>query len=95
MLGGSIAGLLAAYVLSKRFDRVTIIERDVFSADAGPRRGVPQGRQIHGLLAGGRRALDAMFPGFTEGLLARGALDAMRAAPGRSTSRAGTDLKSC
>jgi 2-polyprenyl-6-methoxyphenol hydroxylase-like FAD-dependent oxidoreductase len=75
VLGGSIAGLLAAHVLSRHFERVTIVERDTFPALGEPRKGVPQSRQLHGLLAGGRRALDAMFPDFSAGMIALGALD--------------------
>lgn len=75
VLGGSIAGLLTAHVLSRHAERVTIIDRDTFPALGEPRKGVPQSRQLHGLLAGGRRALEAMFPDFAEGLRARGALD--------------------
>lgn len=56
VLGGSIAGLLAAHVLSRHFERVTLIERDAFPAGDEPRKGVPQSYQLHGLLAGGRRA---------------------------------------
>jgi 2-polyprenyl-6-methoxyphenol hydroxylase-like FAD-dependent oxidoreductase len=75
VLGGSIAGLLAAHVLARHFGRVTLIERDVFPAAGEARKGVPQSYQLHGLLAGGRRALEALFPDFGLGLLARGGLD--------------------
>ncbi len=39
VLGGSLAGLLAAQVLSDHFDEVTLIERDVFkeTAEVRPR----------------------------------------------------------
>jgi len=53
VIGGSMAGLLAARVLSDHFERVTIIERDQLIDDAEPRKGVPQGRHVHALLAGG------------------------------------------
>jgi len=75
VLGGSVAGLLAAEVLARHFERVTIVERDVLPAAAEPRKGVPQSRQLHGLLAGGRRALEQLFPDFAASLLARGAFD--------------------
>lgn len=64
VMGGSLAGLLAARVLSGHFARVTIVERDVFPADGGQRRGVPQGRHAHGLLFGGSEILENLFPGF-------------------------------
>ncbi|HLJ33990.1 MAG TPA: FAD-dependent monooxygenase [Ktedonobacteraceae bacterium] len=62
VIGGSMAGLLAARVLSEHFERVTIIERDQFSDDAEPRKGVPQGQHVHGLLAGGAAILGEYFP---------------------------------
>ncbi len=57
-----MAGLLAARVLSEHFERVTIIERDQLIDDAQPRKGVPQGRHVHGLLAGGAAVLGKYFP---------------------------------
>jgi glycine/D-amino acid oxidase-like deaminating enzyme len=62
VIGGSMAGLLAARVLSEHFERVTIIERDVLIDDAQPRKGVPQGRHVHGLLASGAASMGAYFP---------------------------------
>ncbi len=47
VIGGSMAGLLAARVLSEHFERVTIIERDHLVDNAEPRKGVPQGRHVH------------------------------------------------
>ena len=44
VVGGSIAGLLAARVLARHFDHITLVERDVLSRTAEPRSGVPQGR---------------------------------------------------
>ena len=37
-----------------------------------PRRGVPQGKHIHGLLAGGQRAFEQLLPGLTQELAADG-----------------------
>ena len=51
VLGGSMAGLLAARILSDHFGQVSLIERDTLPALAEQRRGVPQGRHTHGLLA--------------------------------------------
>lgn len=73
VIGGGIAGLLAAHVLAAHADRVTIVERDGFPAEPTPRPGVPQGRHPHVLLEGGQRALDALLPGFTAELRAAGA----------------------
>jgi len=48
MMGGSIAGLSAARVLSDHFREVILVERDQFGAVGEHRRGVPQGRHTHG-----------------------------------------------
>ena len=66
VMGGSIAGLAAARVLADHFREVTLVERDRFGAMGEHRRGVPQGRHTHGLLAGGLRALERFFPGLFE-----------------------------
>lgn len=72
VLGGSMAGLLAAAVLAEHFEHVTVVERDRLDG-AGARRGVPQARHIHVLLPRGGRALDQLFPGFCDQLVADGA----------------------
>jgi 2-polyprenyl-6-methoxyphenol hydroxylase-like FAD-dependent oxidoreductase len=72
VLGAGMAGLLAARVLADAYRRVTVVERDELRASADPRRGVPQGRHIHGLIARGQQALDELFPGFTDELTGRG-----------------------
>jgi 2-polyprenyl-6-methoxyphenol hydroxylase-like FAD-dependent oxidoreductase len=73
VLGGSIAGLLAARVLADAYERVTVVDRDDLVASGTPRRGAPQGRHIHGLLARGQQVLEQLFPGFTAELEADGA----------------------
>lgn len=74
VIGGSMAGLLCARVLSDHFDRVTILDRDTFPAGAENRRGVPQGRHAHGLLASGGQVLERFFPGISSELVACGAI---------------------
>ena len=73
IVGASVAGLATARVLSDHFDRVTVLERDDLADGTSPRRGVPQGRHVHALQAGGARALAAMFPGLMDELVRRGA----------------------
>src|SRR2546421_4423298 len=73
VLGGSIAGLMAARVLSDHADEVVIIEADELDAGVGARRGVPQSDQLHGLLDMGRVQFDRWFPGFSAELIAAGA----------------------
>jgi len=74
VIGGSISGLLAARILSAHFDRVTIFERDVLPHSIDNRRGVPQGRHGHGVLASGMRAFKSLFPSLERDLLEGGAL---------------------
>jgi 2-polyprenyl-6-methoxyphenol hydroxylase-like FAD-dependent oxidoreductase len=73
VIGGSMGGLLATRVLTDHYDRVTLVERDVFPATGENRRGVPQGRHTHGLLASGSQVLERLFPGISEELIAGGA----------------------
>ena len=73
VIGASMGGLLAARALSDSYDRVTLVDRDALPQIGDQRKGVPQGRHAHGLLARGRTALEELFPGMTEELLAQGA----------------------
>jgi 2-polyprenyl-6-methoxyphenol hydroxylase-like FAD-dependent oxidoreductase len=73
VLGGSMAGLLAARVLADTYAEVVVVERDELPDSAAHRRGVPQSRHIHGLLAGGQQALEELFDGLTAELVDRGA----------------------
>jgi 2-polyprenyl-6-methoxyphenol hydroxylase-like FAD-dependent oxidoreductase len=74
VLGASLAGLLAARVLSDHFGEVLLLERDALPASAMPRKGTPQAVHPHGLLARGREVLEALFPGFTRAMQDRGGL---------------------
>ena len=57
VLGGSIAGLLAARVLADRYPRVTVVERDRLPSTVEHRRGLPHGRHVHGMLPRGLQIL--------------------------------------
>ena len=48
--GASMAGLLAARVLSDFYESVTVVERDVLPDTATQRRGAAQGRHLYMLL---------------------------------------------
>jgi 2-polyprenyl-6-methoxyphenol hydroxylase-like FAD-dependent oxidoreductase len=74
VVGAGVGGLAAARALADHFERVTVLERDRLPADASQRPGTPQARHIHGLLAGGLRALDQLFPGFGDDLARAGAV---------------------
>jgi 2-polyprenyl-6-methoxyphenol hydroxylase-like FAD-dependent oxidoreductase len=73
VLGGSMAGLLAARALSDFYDTVTVVERDDLQEASVDRRGVPQGRHIHGLLLRGAHALEELLPGILDELVDSGA----------------------
>lgn len=74
VIGGSMAGLLAARVLSDRFARVTVVDWDHFPREADHRRRVPQSRHAHGLLERGQAIIARLFPGIGDELAADGAL---------------------
>jgi 2-polyprenyl-6-methoxyphenol hydroxylase-like FAD-dependent oxidoreductase len=74
VIGGSMAGLLTARVLSDHFDEVTVIERDRFSDEPAFRKGVPQSHHAHALLQSGALVLDKLFPGLERQLTAAGAV---------------------
>ena len=74
VIGAGMGGLTAAGALAQYFERVDILERDRLTSTVGSRSGTPQDRHPHGLLAGGLRALDQIFPGFKSDLAAAGAV---------------------
>jgi 2-polyprenyl-6-methoxyphenol hydroxylase-like FAD-dependent oxidoreductase len=74
VIGAGMAGLATAAALYEHFDEVVILERDAVLPPARePRRGVPQGRHVHTLLAGGENALATLLPGFSQRLTEAGA----------------------
>ena len=74
VIGASVAGLLAARVLSEFYERVTVLDRDTLPAGiAEHRRAVPQDRQIHGMQPAGQLALEQLFEGFCAEARAAGA----------------------
>lgn len=72
IIGASIAGLLAARALSDFAESVTLIDRDASPDSPSLRKGVPQGRHVHGVLAGGFDVLKSFFPVIVEDLTAQG-----------------------
>lgn len=74
VIGASMGGLLAARALADFYDTVTVLERDHFPAADEPRKGVPQGRHAHGLLARGSEVIEQFFPGWTEEVVADGGI---------------------
>ena len=99
VIGAGMAGLAVAKALTAGFERVTVVDRDRLPDSSAPRRGVPQDRHLHLLLAAGIDALEALFPGLVDQLCADGAttsdtdrvrvcLNGYRLAPARTGRRA-------
>jgi 2-polyprenyl-6-methoxyphenol hydroxylase-like FAD-dependent oxidoreductase len=74
VIGGSMAGLLAARVLSNHFEGVTILERDPLHSQAESRKGQPQTKHLHGLLAQGFNIMTHYFPDLEGALVEGGAI---------------------
>ncbi|WP_421742957.1 NAD(P)/FAD-dependent oxidoreductase [Cellulomonas sp.] len=74
VVGGSIAGLLAAAALAAPGRSVTVLERDELPVGPEPRPGVPQGRQPHVFLHRGLLAVEELLPGVDADLRAAGAV---------------------
>ena len=83
VIGASMAGLLAARVLSDHFEHVTVIERDQLPENEQARKGVPQGRHIHILLNKGASILSDLFPDLFPVLMQDGAIPVDRVADTR------------
>jgi len=66
VIGGGIAGLCAARVLSRYFERVSVVERDLLPGGPEHRPGAPQSHHGHGLLVRGLLELNRLFPGFED-----------------------------
>lgn len=74
VVGGGIGGLLSAHVLARRFARVTLVERDHYPEQPVPRRGIPQGRCLHMLMAAGQASFERLLPGWGAELTEAGAV---------------------
>lgn len=74
VIGGSIAGLLAARALLNHFGQVTLLERDRFLDSPSSRPGIPQAHHVHVLLMRGHQIMESFFPGLTADLIDQGAL---------------------
>jgi 2-polyprenyl-6-methoxyphenol hydroxylase-like FAD-dependent oxidoreductase len=72
VLGASMGGLMAARVLSDSYQRVTVVERDLLPELSESRKGVPQGRHPHALLARGAEIVQELFPELLDDLVATG-----------------------
>ncbi|GGY13596.1 NAD(P)/FAD-dependent oxidoreductase [Streptomyces djakartensis] len=75
VIGAGLAGMLAAAALSTVADEVVVLDRDDLPDGPEHRRGLPQGRHAHLLMAGGLASMEDLVPGVSMGkhLLAAGA----------------------
>lgn len=74
VIGGSVAGMLAARVLADAFASVLVVETDSLSDQPLMRKGVPQSPQPHVLFARGYQILEELFPGIGTSLQSAGAI---------------------
>ncbi|ALV30735.1 FAD-dependent monooxygenase [Streptomyces sp. CdTB01] len=73
VIGGSMAGMLAAAALADLVGSVELIDAHELPDGPEPRTGVPQAVHIHMLQTGGIEAIEELLPGSTDLLLAAGA----------------------
>ncbi|MFI1765281.1 FAD-dependent monooxygenase [Streptomyces sp. NPDC020800] len=73
VLGGGLAGTLAAAALAPHCDETIIVERHRLPTSPQPRRGLPQARHAHMLWSGGAEAVESLLPGTTSRWLSQGA----------------------
>src|SRR5947209_14984226 len=93
VIGGSMAGLVAARVASDYFREVIVLDRDHFPPGSEHRRGVPQSRHTHGLLSSGCQMLESFFPGLCSELEEGGALPCDITNQGRWFQEGGTFVR--
>lgn len=73
IIGASVAGVLAARVMSDHATEVVLVDRDRMPERAEPRDTVPQEHHVHLLLQRGKRVMESLFPGFLAELEEAGA----------------------
>jgi 2-polyprenyl-6-methoxyphenol hydroxylase-like FAD-dependent oxidoreductase len=72
VLGGSIAGMIAARVLADHADEVWIVEPDLLEDAPAIRRGAPHSGQAHTLLGKGRTVIEQLLPGIVRQMVREG-----------------------
>ncbi|WP_331738097.1 FAD-dependent oxidoreductase [Streptomyces sp. NBC_01276] len=73
VIGGGLAGTLAAAALREAVDEVLIVENDELPAVPAPRKGLPQASHAHMFWSSGVHAAEALLPGVTDRWMAAGA----------------------
>ena len=87
VIGAGMGGLAAAKAVAPHFEKVVVLDRDALPDAPAPRPGTPQARHTHGLLAGGCRALERLFPGLETRGERSNSISAPTAAPPCSGAR--------
>lgn len=80
VIGGSIAGITTAKMLTEFFERVIVLEKDDPHRRREGRPGAAQGWHLHHLLTAGRIELERIFPGIIDDMVREGAFDVDMAA---------------
>jgi 2-polyprenyl-6-methoxyphenol hydroxylase-like FAD-dependent oxidoreductase len=65
--------MLAAHVLARHLESVTVVDRDILPDRPAHRKGLPQARHVHVLWSGGARLVEGLLPGTIDRVLAAGA----------------------
>jgi len=74
IMGGSIAGLLSAKVLSPYYSKIILLDRDSLFGDEIPRKGTAQAAHAHIFLQRGLIGMEKLLPGFIDKLKEAGAV---------------------
>ncbi|MBA2937592.1 FAD-dependent monooxygenase [Paenibacillus sp. CGMCC 1.16610] len=72
VIGGSMAGLMTARVLSSYYEEVLLIDKDEFPQQPADRNGTPHGFHPHRFTQRGKMITEQLFPGYEEDLVALG-----------------------
>jgi 2-polyprenyl-6-methoxyphenol hydroxylase-like FAD-dependent oxidoreductase len=73
VVGASVAGLFAGRVLADYFDEVILLDKEGLDGGAAPRKAVPQGNHIHGILTPTYHVLERFLPELIDDLIDNGA----------------------
>ncbi|MGG4047380.1 FAD-dependent oxidoreductase [Paenibacillus favisporus] len=72
VIGGGMAGLMTARVLSEQFKEVLIVENDAYPTGPDVRPGTPQAFHPHRFTARGKAVIERLFPGYEQDMIANG-----------------------
>jgi len=73
VVGASIAGLFAGRVLGDFFDEIVLLDKEALDEGPIPRKAVPQGNHIHGILTPTFHVLERFLPDLIDDLIRNGA----------------------